>query len=82
MKIQVKTTGILDDYLPANSDNSAEIEVNEDVTPMDVVRRLGMPANEKYLIAVNGDVIPQSEHAAFTLSAHDTLAIMPPLKGG
>ena len=82
MKIQVKTTGILDDYLPLNSDNPAELEVKDGVTPMDIVRRLGMPANDKYLIAVNGDVVPQSEHAALTLSENDLVAIMPPLKGG
>ena len=82
MKIQVKTTGILDDYLPPKLGNPAQIDVNENVTPMDVVRRLGMPANDKYLIAVNGDVVPQREHAVLKLSAHDTVAIMPPLKGG
>ena len=82
MKIQVKTTGILDDYLPPNSKNPAEIDVAEDVTPMDVVHRLGMPTDGKYLIAVNGDVVPRSEHAVFKLSESDTLAIMPPLKGG
>lgn len=82
MKIQVKTTGILDEYLPPNSDSPAELNVTDGVTPMDIVRRLGMPANDTYLIAVNGDVLPQSEHTVFTLSENDTLAIMPPLKGG
>lgn len=82
MKIQVKTTGILDEYLPPGSDNPAELNVEGNVTPMDVVRRLGMPANDKYLIAVNGDVLPRSEHAEFKLSESDIVAIMPPLKGG
>ena len=82
MKIKVKATGILEDYLPPNSNNPAQIEVKADVTPMDVVRRLGMPANDRYLIAVNGTVVPQGEHSVFRLSEHDTLAIMPPLKGG
>ena len=82
MKIQVKTTGILDEYLPPGSDNPAQLNVKGNVTPMDVVRRLGMPANDKYLIAVNGDVLPRSEHAEFRLSENDIVAIMPPLKGG
>ena len=82
MKIQVKTTGILDEYLPPGSDNPAELYVEGNVTPMDVVRHLGMPANDKYLIAVNGDVLPRSEHAEFKLSESDIVAIMPPLKGG
>ena len=82
MRIQVKTTGILDDYLPPNSNNPTELEVKNGVTPMDIVRRLGMPANDKYLIAVNGNVVPQSEHASLALSENDLVAIMPPLKGG
>ena len=82
MKIQVKTTGILDDYLPPGSGNPMELSMKDNVTPMDVVRRLGMPTNDKYLIAINGDVLPQSEHAGFKLSENDIVAIMPPLKGG
>lgn len=82
MKIQVKTTGILDDYLPPGSDNPAQLEVKDGATPLDVVRRLRMPANDRYLIAVNGNVVPQSEQGSLVLSEDDTLAIMPPLKGG
>ena len=82
MKIQVKTTGILDEYLPTGCDSPAELNMKGNVTPMDVVRRLGMPADDKYLIAVNGDVLPRSEHAEFRLSENDIVAIMLPLKGG
>ena len=82
MKIQVKTTGILDEYLPSGGDNPAKLKVKDNITPMDVVRGLGMPADDKYLIAVNGDVLPRSEHDQFELSENDMVAIMPPLKGG
>ena len=82
MKIRVKTTGMLDDYLPANSSNPAEVEVQSDVTPLDVVRTLGMPTGDKYLIAVNGEVVPRSAQDTFRLSQNDTVSIMPPIKGG
>ena len=82
MKIQVKLTGIIEDYLPPNSSNPVQLEVAGAVTPLDVVRRLRLPANDRYLIAVNGAVVPRSEHSRFTLSDNDAIAIMPPLKGG
>lgn len=82
MKIQVKVTGIIEDHLPPNSSNPMQLEVSDGVTPLDVVRVLRLPANDRYLIAVNGDVVPHSEHGRFTFSENDAISIMPPLKGG
>ncbi len=82
MKIMVKVTGVLEDHLPPNSSNPRELDVKTDATPMDVVRHLRIPAADRYLIAVNGDVVPQSEHASRTLGENDSISIMPPLKGG
>lgn len=82
MKIQVKVTGILEDYLPPGGGNPSQLTVGNGVTPMDVVRRLRMPTNDRYLIAVNGNVVPHSEQATFLLSDNDAVSIMPPLKGG
>jgi len=78
----VKVTGVLEDHLPPNSSNPRELDVKTDATPMDVVRHLRIPAADRYLIAVNGDVVPQSEHALRTLGENDNISIMPPLKGG
>ena len=82
VKIQVKLTGILEDYLPAGSRNPSELKVGDGVTPTDIIRRLRMPANDRYLIAVNGNVVPQHEQGTFVLSDNDAVSIMPPLKGG
>lgn len=82
MKVRVKTTGLLDEYLPPGSGNPADLAFGDGTTPMDVVLGLGMPADGKYLISLNGEVLPRSEHARRRLSENDTLAIMPPLKGG
>lgn len=82
VKIQVRLTGALEDYLPPGSGNPSELMLGDGVTPMDVVHRLHMPANDRYLIAVNGSVVPQREQATFLLSDNDAVSIMPPLKGG
>ena len=83
MKIQFKTGGLFVEHLPAGSTgNTAEFEVPEGATPVDVMRQLGMPLDENYLVSLNGEVVVISERDTRMLAENDHLAIMPPLKGG
>ena len=83
MKIQFKTGGLFVEHLPAGSTgNAAELEVADGATPMDVMRQLGMPLDENYLVSLNGEVVVISERNSRVLAENDHLAIMPPLKGG
>jgi len=83
MNIKIKTGGLLGKYLPAGGNrNRAELEVPEGATPRDVIKLLNMPPTGTYLVIVNGDAVPPSEQASLSLVENDTLAIMPPLKGG
>lgn len=83
IRIHVTTTGLLGEYLPAGSDNNrAEIEVEDGATPLDVIRQLGMPVEDNYLVSLNDTVVPKSERAKKKLSDNDTLAIMSPIKAG
>jgi sulfur carrier protein ThiS len=82
MKITVKTAGNLGKYLPPGSaGNRAELEVAEGATPAEVMARLGLPEGS-YLVILNGSSLPKAERGSRTLAEADTLAIMPPLKGG
>jgi sulfur carrier protein ThiS len=83
MKIQFKTGGIFVEHLPpGTSGSTAELEVSEGATPADVMRQLGMPMDENYLVSLNGAVVVISERDTKVLAEDDQLAIMPPLKGG
>jgi len=83
MRITVRTGGLLSQYLPQEgSGNLAEIEVSAGVTPTDVMNLLGVPPDGSYLVSLNGNAIPKAERAKHQLEEHDTLAIMPPLRGG
>lgn len=83
MKITVSTGGLLDEYLPAgNAGDTAEIEVAEGATPADVLRQLGLPLDENFIVSVNGEVVARGEHDRRALATHDALAILPPLRGG
>lgn len=83
MKIQFKTGGLFVEHLPAGSSgNTAELEVPAGATPTDVMRQLGMPMDENYLVSLNGEVVVISERDTRVLAENDHLAVMPPLKGG
>ncbi len=83
MRITVKTAGRLGRFLPPGSaPNTADLDVAEGATPVDVIRALGMPAEASYLVVLNGTSVPKGERASRPLAENDKLAIMPPLKGG
>ncbi len=83
MKIKVRTTGLLSEYLPPGSvRNVADLEVGDGTTPIDVLKHLGMPLDGAYLMAVNGELVPTAQRAECRLAEDDKLSIMPPLKGG
>ena len=83
MQIRVKTAGLLGRYLPPGSaGNRAVIRVEAGATPLDVMRKLGMPLGDRYLVSLNGSVVRQAERGTRVLDQDDQLAIMPPLKGG
>ncbi len=83
MRIQFKTGGLFVEHLPAGSTgNTSKLEVPDGATPLDVMRQLGMPTDENYLVSLNGEVVVISERDTRALAENDHLAVMPPLKGG
>ena len=83
MRIRVRTAGTLGEYLPPGSArNRAEIEVPEGATPLAVMRRLGFPMENQYLVSLNGSAVIGAERDSTPLAENDELAIMPPLRGG
>ena len=83
MKITFKTAGGLVRFLPPGSkDRTAQLQVAPGATPLDVIKQLGMPEDGSYLVIHNGASVPRAERATLILSEDDSLAIMPPLKGG
>ncbi len=83
MRITVKTGGLLGEHLPAGSSgNQAELDVEDGAGPLDVIKQLNMPADQPFLIILNGEVVPTAERPGTKLGENDELGIFPPLKGG
>ena len=82
MRVRVTATGLLEDYLPADSDGEMAVEAAEGASLLTVMAAAGIPENAKPLISLNGTVVPRSEHATRTVSDGDDVYFMPNLKGG
>ena len=80
ISIQVKLVGALARHLPPNGQAPAEVAQNS--TPDDLIKQLGLAADQRYMVSVNGEFIRNTETAAVQLSADDRVTIMPALKGG
>lgn len=83
MRIRVRTAGTLGEHLPPGSErNRAEIVVPEGATPLSVMRQMGFPMENQYLVSLNGAAVFSAARESTTLAENDELAIMPPLRGG
>ena len=88
MKVRVSAAGLLEEYLPADSDGEMDVEIpdipgtSSAPTLLTVMREAGIPENVAPLISLNGVVVPRSQHATRTVSDGDAVHFMPNLKGG
>ena len=82
MKVRVTAAGLLEEYLPCDSDGEMTVEVPDGSTLGTVMQAAGIPGSAKPLISLNGVVVPRSQHATRTVSDGDALHFMPNLKGG
>ena len=83
MLINLRTGGVLGQYLPEGSEkNRGSLEVAPGTTARAVMDRLGFPAERTYLVILNGTALPKAERESRALEEGDELAVLPPLKGG
>ena len=82
MKVQVTAAGVLEEYLPADSDGAMTVEAPAEATLVAVMQATGIPETARPLISLNGTVVPRSQHAERTVSDGDAVHFMPNLKGG
>jgi molybdopterin converting factor small subunit len=77
MKVEVTLFGFLRKFSPGESDSFA-LELSEESSVGDVIKKLGMPHKEPCMIILNGR---HSEEDALTTDG-DEIVIMTPVEGG
>ncbi len=83
MKITLRMTGLAARYLPPGSTGSlADMEIPDGSTVGALMRQLGLPSEDSYLVIVSDVAVPHAKRQAHHLAEGDMIAIVPPLKGG
>jgi molybdopterin converting factor small subunit len=79
LRVEVRLFATLAAFLPSDGrDGTAELEIPEGSTVVDVTRRLGIPLDLARVVLVNGRDIGLEA----PLTARDVVMIFPPLAGG
>jgi molybdopterin converting factor small subunit len=79
LRVEVRLFATLAAFLPSDGrDGTAELEIPEGSTVVDVTRRLGIPLDLARVVLVNGRDIGLET----PLTARDVVTIFPPLAGG
>ena len=73
--MQVTAAGVLEDYLPADSNGAMTVEAPDAATLVAVRQAAGIPESAKPLISLNGVVVPRSQHATRHVSPTATRCI-------
>ena len=83
MQLTVKLVGTLGKYLPENSENNVtEINSEDNLTVVQLIQKLGLPADKPYIVSVNDEVLARADRQTYFLQDTDNVKIIPPLKGG
>ncbi len=83
MQITLKISSQLRNYLPEGAQNGQALyDITDGTTAIDVMRQLGLPMEDSYLVMLNGAVLPTAKRGETVLQAGDELGLFPPLKGG
>ena len=79
MKIELRLFASLSRFLPERrTGNLCAMEIPEGTTISDLLRRLGVPAEVRKIIIVNGVHAGESQ----TLTEGDRIGVFPPVAGG
>ena len=83
MELTVTLFGALRHHLPPGSAfNKCQVSLAEGANLADLLTALPLPADTAYMVLLNDEKVQTEDYAAITVSADDTVVLLPPIKGG
>ena len=83
MQVQVTLFGGLRHYLPTGSSfNKTIIDVDDGATLEQLLARVPIPEDKKFLVILNDERVAEADYAAIEIGADDDVVLLPPIKGG
>lgn len=82
MDVTFKCFATLRRYLAAYGGKQVVLDLEEGVTPREVLHRFGVPLAETHLVLINGVYLEMPQWEKRLLQHGDVLAVWPPIAGG
>lgn len=83
MQVSVTLFGGLRHYLPAGSSfNKTTIDVDDSATLDQLLARVPIPPDKKFLVILNDERVAEQDYADIAIDADDEVVLLPPIKGG
>jgi len=83
MKLSIKTTGLLGQYLPEGSArNRGTVELAERSTVQQLIEQLNIPDNGRCHVTLNGTILQRANWDSTVLNATDEIVLMAPISAG
>jgi len=83
MQVSVTLFGGLRHYLPAGSSfNKTTIDVDDSATLEQLLARVPIPSDKKFLVILNDERVAEQDFAEIAIDADDEVVLLPPIKGG
>lgn len=83
MKVKIKLVS-MPGHQPSGFDEfgNAVLNLDDNTSVVGLLSQLNLSKLETYMVLVNGDTVPPSEHGTYIFSDGDEAAIFPPMEGG
>ena len=83
MDITVTLFGALRHHLPPGSAfNKCQVSLAEGASLADLLAALPLPAETAYMVLLNDEKVQADVYNGITVSATDSVVLLPPIKGG
>ncbi len=83
MELTVTLFGALRHHLPpGGAFNQCQVSVDEGASLADLLVALPLPADTAYMVLLNDEKVQAEDFTAITVSASDSVVLLPPIKGG
>lgn len=83
MDISVTLFGGLRHFLPAGSSfNKCTLKLEQGDGLEDLLSRLPIPADKKFIVIINDEKVSREDYAGITVNPDDEIVLLPPIKGG
>lgn len=83
MRLKIKTTGLLGQFLPQGSErNRGEVDVPDGGTARDLLNTLNIPDDGRCFVCVNDTMLQPAELDSTVLSEMDKIILMAPITAG